>query len=109
MSKKVIVISTSMRNNANSDILADEFIKGAKRSNSTTRKCRCNKAKVLSITDENGEELNIKTAVSLFDEKFIYTIGETVEVKDFDECRWHECAPGIHFWIDRLEALNYNL
>ena len=29
MAKKVLVISTSMRNNANSDILADEFIKGA--------------------------------------------------------------------------------
>ena len=29
MAKKVLVISTSMRNNANYDILADEFIKGA--------------------------------------------------------------------------------
>ena len=29
MAKKVLVISTSMRNNANSDILTDEFIKGA--------------------------------------------------------------------------------
>lgn len=81
----------------------------AKRSNSTTRKCRCNKAKVLSITDENGEELNVKKANSFFDEKFTYTVGETVEVKDFDKCRWHECAPGIHFWMDRLEAVNYNI
>ena len=38
MSKKVIVISTSMRNNANSDILADEFIKGAKSSGNITEK-----------------------------------------------------------------------
>ena len=29
MSKKVLVISTSLRKNSNSDILADSFIKGA--------------------------------------------------------------------------------
>ena len=29
MSKKVLVISTSLRNNSNTDILADEFIRGA--------------------------------------------------------------------------------
>jgi multimeric flavodoxin WrbA len=29
MSKKILVISTSMRDNSNTDILADEFIKGA--------------------------------------------------------------------------------
>ena len=32
MSKKILVISTSLRNNSNTDILADEFIKGAESS-----------------------------------------------------------------------------
>lgn len=30
MSKKVLVISTSLRNNSNSEALADAFVKGAK-------------------------------------------------------------------------------
>jgi hypothetical protein len=25
----------------------------------------------------------------------------------FDEDRWHECAPGIHFFITRQEAVDY--
>ena len=30
MSKKILIISTSLRNNSNSEILADSFINGAK-------------------------------------------------------------------------------
>ena len=79
----------------------------AKRSSSTTRKCRCSKAKVLSITEKNGKELNIKTVFSYFDKEFTYTVGEIVEVKDFYESRWRECASGIHFYMDRIEAVNH--
>lgn len=85
------------------------ILEDAKRSSSTSRKCRCDKAKVLSITNLDGTETNIKTVYSGFNEEFSYTVGETVEVKDFDECRWHECAPGIHFWMDRIEAVEYNI
>lgn len=83
------------------------ILEDAKRSSSTSRKCRCDKAKVLSITNLDGTEANIKTVYSGFNEEFSYTVGETIEVKDFDECRWNECAPGIHFWMDRLEAVEY--
>ena len=41
------------------------------------------------------------------DSSFVYTIGETVEVKDFDINRWDECAPGIHHFITREEAVKY--
>lgn len=34
---------------------------------------------------------------------------ETVSVADFDENRWNECAPGIHFFITREEAVRYEL
>ena len=81
----------------------------AKRSSSTSRKCRCSKAKVLSITNLDGTETDIETVCSHYYEKFKYTVGETVEVKDFDECRWNECAPGIHFWMDRIEAVEYDI
>ena len=35
------------------------------------------------------------------------TILATVEAMDFDEDRWRECAPGIHFFIDRRAAVEY--
>ena len=78
----------------------------SKRSSATTRKCRCSKAKVLSITNiENTEEYN--EVVSNFDNNFIYRVGKTVEVKDFDDDRWNECSTGIHFFITRDEAVMY--
>lgn len=80
----------------------------AKRSSATTRKCRCSKAKVLSITNiENTEEYN--EVVSFYDKSFVYRVGEIVEVKDFDENRWNECSTGIHFFLTREEAVKYQI
>ena len=78
----------------------------AKRSSATTRKCRCDKARVLEIWDENGEP--IQEVRSSRSPNFVYRVGETVSVPDFDEDRWHECAPGIHFFITRREAELYD-
>ena len=78
----------------------------SERSNATTRKCRCSKAKVLSITNiENTEEFS--EVVSDFDKGFIYKVGEIVEVKDYDKDRWNECSTGRHFFITRDEAIIY--
>ena len=78
----------------------------AERSNTTTRKCRCSKAKVLSITNkENTKEYD--KVRSDFNYSFIYKVGEIVEVKDFDENRWEECSTGIHFFLTRDEAVRY--
>ena len=76
------------------------------RSSATSRKCRCSKAKVLSITDFDNTE-NFDMVASSYDERFIYKVGEIVEVEDFDENRWNECSTGIHFFITRQEAINY--
>ncbi len=78
----------------------------AKRSSATNRKCRCNKAKVLSITDLQGTA-EFQKAHSRYDNDFIYEVGKTVIVDDFDEDRWNECSTGIHFFITRNEAVNY--
>ena len=78
------------------------------RSSSTSRKCRCSKAKVLSISYLNGTECPEGTmACSQYDNDFIYKIGEILEVEDFEKDRWEECAKGIHFFITREEAVNY--
>ena len=79
----------------------------AKRSSATGRKCRCSKAEVLSIENMNGSPFGDIQVESDQDAKFIYRVGETVEVPDFDECRWNECSTGIHFFITRQEAVDY--
>ena len=84
-----------------------EICADAKRSSATSRKCRCSKAKVLSITNLDGSESGLSEIESDYDKDFIYCVGETVEVPDFNDNRWNECAPGIHFFITREEAVKY--
>ena len=92
---------------AGGKIVKLQIPKSAKRSSATTRKCRCSKAKVLSITEPDGSESGITEIRSDRDETFIYKVGETVSVSDFDENRWNECSTGIHFFITRDEAVRY--
>ena len=80
----------------------------AKRSSATSRKCRCSKATVLSITNLDGSDEGDKSVKSDCRKYLIYKVGKTLEVKDFDENRWNECSTGIHFFITRDEAVNYN-
>ena len=95
-----------VRNNL---IVELEITEDALRSSATGRKCRCSKAKVLSITNIDGTESNTNSARSLWDPDFVYSVGETIEVPDFDTNRWNECAPGIHFLISRQEAVDFSM
>ena len=83
------------------------ILDGSKRSSATSRTCRCDRAEVLDIQDLFGNSLDGIVAHSRFNEDFTYTVGKIVSVDDFDECRWHECAPGIHFFITKQEAIDY--
>lgn len=78
----------------------------AKRLSSTKRKCRANKAVVVSITELDGTPAGDEVC-SDYDADFVYRVGETVEVQNFDENRWNECAPGIHHYITREEAVRH--
>ena len=78
----------------------------AMRSSATSRKCRASKARVISITDVSGNPAGDSVA-SDYDSNFVYRVGEMVEVPDFDTDRWNECAPGIHHFITRGEAVRY--
>ena len=80
----------------------------AKRSSATTLKCRCSEAEVLDIQDVDGNSLDISAISSKHDSSFVYTKGEVVRVENFNENRWDECSTGIHFFIDRIMAVNYN-
>lgn len=80
----------------------------AQRSNATGRKCRASKARVLDLQDKQGNSLPPDTtAYSGHDTDFTYKKGETIHVEDFDTDRWNECAPGIHFFVTRIEAVEY--
>ena len=80
----------------------------AQRSNATGRKCRASKARVLDLQNKQGNSLPPDTtAYSGHDTDFTYKKGETIHVENFDTNRWKECAPGIHFFITRIEAVEY--
>ena len=79
----------------------------AKRCSATTQKCRCEFAKVVSITRiDNGEELQSIENTS-YSPSVTYKVGEIVKPDSFDEDRWNECSHGIHFFINKQDALNY--
>jgi len=79
----------------------------AKRSSATSNKCRCSEAETVAIYLENGVPATAKTASGRYDPSFVYTIGKTSKVGNFDENRWNECATGIHFFMSFEEARDY--
>ena len=93
--------------NKNTVIVKLHIPSDAKRSSATTRKCRCSKAEVIAIYNLDGTEAGETTCHSDYDKNFIYEVGKTVEVTDFSEDRWSECAKGIHFFVSRQEAIDY--
>lgn len=81
----------------------------AERTSSFGRKCRCNKAEVVDITTLDGTPVINTIAFSAHDSDFMYTVGKIVTVDNFDTNRYEECAPGIHFFITRKEAVDYDM
>ena len=92
---------------AGNKIVMLEIPEDAKRLSAAGRKCRCNKAKVLEIQNLDGTKAMETKVASNYDENFVYEVGETVSVSDFCEDRWEECSKGIHFFINRQEAVEY--
>lgn len=78
----------------------------AKRSSATSRKCRCDKALVLEITDLNSGDYLTEVKNNNFCTT-IYKVGEIVLPDEWDNDRFNECSHGIHFFINKEEALRY--
>ena len=78
----------------------------AKRSSATTNKCRCDKAKVLEIIDLTTNE-HLDDIINEEYAKCVYRVGEMVYPDKFDKERWKECSHGIHFFINKQEAVEY--
>ena len=84
-----------------------EIPEDARRSSATTKKCRCDKAKVLGFYDLNSTELNIDKIINNSYNTCEYIKSEMVYPDSFDEDRWNECSHGIHFFINKQDAINY--
>ena len=79
----------------------------AKRSNATGRKCRAEYAIDKGHFDFDGKRTR-KDFTSTYDSSFVYKVGGTIKPNEWDENRWAECSSGVHFFITRYEAENYN-
>lgn len=73
----------------------------AKRSHAFGRKCRAEYVDVLEV-------IGAESAVSCHSSGTIYKAGERVKPDSFSDKWQEECAPGIHFFITREEAEDYN-
>lgn len=79
----------------------------ARRSSATTTKCRCDKAFVLAIENADGTPADKDSIVNDNYAAMTYTVGEMVYPDRFDENRFNECSHGIHFFINRQEAVDW--
>ena len=84
-----------------------EIPEDARRCSATSQKCRCDKAKVLSVWNMRLEEEVSEVVNHAYNQNTLYKVGEMVYPDSFDEDRWKECSHGIHFFINKQDAINY--
>ena len=72
----------------------------AKRSNATGRKCRFEFVDVLELFGGH-------VGISQHDKKTEYRVGQRVICDKWDDNRWNECSGGIHAFLTRIEAENF--
>ena len=84
-----------------------EIPEDARRCSCTSQKCRCDKAKVLGITNLDTNESVSEIKNPSHSPAITYVVGEMVYPDSFDENRWNECSHGIHFFINKQNAIDY--
>lgn len=106
--KKAKLIIDRETNHFEECIVKIEICADARRSSAMTEKCRADKVEVLQFETLDGKVLpNESSVASGYDDTFHYVVGEIIRPTSFDDNRWNECAPGIHFFINRQSAVNY--
>ncbi len=79
----------------------------AKRCMATMETGRASRVKVLKITSIDETE-NYTWAQSTVDPDFYYETGKWLEpANGFQEDRWKDSSPGIHFFLDRQQCVDY--
>ena len=84
------------------NVIATLYVpRSAQRVNSTGRKCRVEKVKVVSLSNGATEAFDSHTG------KLLYKVGQWVKPDSFDNDFRKECTNGIHCFITKGEAENY--
>ena len=91
----------------NNHLIMIEIPADAKRCSCTSQKCRCDKARVLGITNLATDESVSEIKNTSYSPAITYVVGEMVYPDSFDENRWNECSHGIHFFINKQNAIDY--
>ena len=91
----------------NNHLIMLEIPEDAKRCSCTSQKCRCDKARVLGITNLATDESVSEIKNTSYSPAITYVVGEMVYPDSFDENRWNECSHGIHFFINKQNAIDY--
>ena len=91
----------------NNCLIMLEIPEDAKRCSCTSQKCRCDKAKVLGITNLDTNESVSEIKNTSYFPAVTYVVGEMVYPDSFDENRWNECSHGIPFFINKQNAIDY--
>ena len=84
----------------------------AKRSSATTRKCRADYVVVLELQELDGTRLPAGVegySLRRGEHMAVYREGEKVSADGWNEDRWDECSHGIHFFVNRQEAVEFQL
>ena len=84
-----------------------EIPEDARRCSAISQKCRCDKAKVLSVWNMRLEEEVSEVVNHAYGQDTLYKVGEMVYPDSVDEDRWNECSHGIHFFINKQNAIDY--
>lgn len=81
----------------------------AKRSSAGGRKCRCSHAYVEGVYTLRGEPLTGVVGYSAYraSGQITYVPGRMVYADKWDDDRWNTCSNGIHFFLNRMEAVRY--
>lgn len=84
--------------------------KDAKVSSWIGDKVRADRAYVLNIYNQDGKEVQEVTAKCAINDDIIttYTVGKYVYPDSFDDDHRNVCSNGIHFFLDKQEAIDYN-
>ncbi len=84
-----------------------EIPKTARRSSATTKQCRCDRAWVRGFFTLDGKELKAKKVLNRNYKETEYVLNKMVHPDRFDTNRWNEFSNGIHFFVNKQDAINY--
>jgi len=88
------LLNDTITNEKRKDVINDKYAK-----------FRCDKAKVIDITNVKTGEL-MEGDVSIYDSEFVYSFGEIIETV-FDENLDEVCTNGIHYFKTKEAALSW--